>query len=316
MRFHLIGGEPEDSHYGESRLNGTKCQRLLCYTARKLCRGWESIFGFPSSQSPSVLHLLALGALLTNPAIWRLEGVRALGDFGNGQLDTAEEEESGPGLWKSVEGHIQGKTLAGLIALVPLIVTVVVLVVIIGYADSAVRRLPFVKGEPWDFWGVGMIVAVVLFYVVGLIISTRIGRIAMDFKDTVFNHIPVVKTILGVTKQAMASLTSQYQFSRVVFIEWPREGMVAMGFVTGQAFSRKTKDSIVVVYIPTVPNPTSGNMALVPEDDIIETAITVEDAMKLVFSGGIVLPEAFSLARMPVEREDFGLIGRFETAPD
>ena len=217
---------------------------------------------------------------------------------------------------KRIEGHIQGKTLAGLIALVPLIVTVVVLVVIIGYADSAVRRLPFVKGEPWDFWGVGMIVAVVLFYVVGLIISTRIGRIAMDFKDTVFNHIPVVKTILGVTKQVMASLTSQYQFSRVVFIEWPREGMVAMGFVTGQAFSRKTKDSIVVVYIPTVPNPTSGNMALVPEDDIIETDITVEDAMKLVFSGGIVLPEAFSLARMPVEREDFGLIGRFETAPD
>ena len=161
-----------------------------------------------------------------------------------------------------------------------------------------------------------MIVAVVLFYVVGLIIATRIGRIAMDFKDTVFNHIPVVKIILGVTKQAMASLTSQYQFTRVVFIEWPREGMVAMGFVTGQAFSRNTNDSIVVVYIPTVPNPTSGNMALVPEDDIIETDITVENAMKLVFSGGIVLPEAFSLARMPVEREDFGLIGRFETAPD
>ena len=239
-----------------------------------------------------------------------------MGFLGNGQPDTAEEEENGPGIWKRFEGHIQGKTMAGLFELVPIIVTVVVLVVIIGYADSAVRGLPFVKDRPWDFWGVGMIVAVVLFYVVGLIIATRVGRVVMDFKDTVLNHIPVVKTVLGVTQQAMASLTSQYQFTRVVFVEWPREGMVAMGFVTGRAFSQKTNDSIVVVYIPTVPNPTSGNMALIPEDDIIETDLTVEDAMKLVFSGGIVLPEAVSLARVPVEREEFGLIGRFETTSD
>ena len=239
-----------------------------------------------------------------------------MGILGNGKPDTEEKEEFGPGLWKRFEGHIQGKTLAGLFELVPIIVTVVVLVVIIGYADNAVRGLPFVEGKPWDFWGFGMIVAVILFYLVGLIIATRIGRIVMDFKDTVLNHIPVVKTILGVTNQAMASLTSQYQFTRVVFVEWPREGMVAMGFVTGRAYSTNTDESIVVVYIPTVPNPTSGNMALVLEDDVIETDITVEDAMKLVFSGGIVLPESVSLARVPVEREEFGLIGRYKTAPD
>lgn len=234
----------------------------------------------------------------------------------NGQPEIPDKEVCEPGIWKKFEGHIQGKTLAGLFELVPIIVTVVVLVVIIGYADSAVRGLPFVEGEPWDFWGVGAIVAVIVFYAVGLIIATRVGRVVMDFKDSVLNHIPVVKTILGVTKQAMASITSQYQFTRVVFIEWPREGMVAMGFVTGRAFSHKSDDSIVVVYIPTVPNPTSGNMALVPEDDIIETDLTVEDAMKLIFSGGIVLPESVSLARMPIERDEFGLIGRFETSPD
>lgn len=230
--------------------------------------------------------------------------------------ETEKPEEPEPSLWSKFEGHIQGRTLTGLFELVPLIVTVVVLVVIIGYADSAVRGLPFVKDEPWDFWGVGMIVAIVLFYLVGLIIATRVGRFVMDVFETVLNHIPVVKTILGVTKQAMASLTSKYQFTRVVFVEWPREGMVAMGFVTGRAYSSKTQESIVVVYIPTVPNPTSGNMALVPEDDIIETDLTVEAAMKLIFSGGIVLPEAVSLARVPMEREEFGLIGRFETTPD
>ena len=154
------------------------------------------------------------------------------------EIEKPEEPE--PSLWAKLESHVQGKTLAGLFELVPLIVTVVVLVVIIGYADSAVRGLPFVKDEPWDFWGVGMIVAIVVFYLVGVIIATRIGRFVMNLMDTVLNHIPVVKTILGVTKQAMATLTSKYQFTRVVFVEWPREGMVAMGFVTGRAYSSKT----------------------------------------------------------------------------
>ena len=88
--------------------------------------------------------------------------------------------------------------------------------------------------------------------------------------------------------------------------------MVAMGFVTGQAYSARTQDSMAVVYIPTIPNPTSGNMALVMEDDLIETDLAVEEAMKLVFSGGIVVPDDFSLARVPRSRpDDFELIGRF-----
>ncbi len=230
------------------------------------------------------------------------------------QVILNDEEEPEPGLLRRIESHIQGRTVSGLFELVPLIVTVVVLVVLVGYADGAVRGLPFVEGQPWDVWGVGLIVFAVIFYVVGLAISTRSGRVLMDSKDTAINYVPLVRTVFGVTRQAMASMTSKYVFTRVVFVEWPREGMVAMGFVTGRAFAANSDDSIVVVYIPTVPNPTSGNMALINEDDVIETDITVEDAMKLVFSGGIVLPEGFSLARMPVEREEFTLIGRFNTA--
>ena len=114
-------------------------------------------------------------------------------------------------------------------------------------------------------------------------------------------HIPFVKSVFGVSRQIMTSVTAQYNFSRVVFIEWPREDMIAMGFVTGRAYSERTGESLAVVYVPTVPNPTSGNMALVLEDDIIETDMSVEDAMKLVFSGGISLPENFALARVPIE---------------
>lgn len=213
-----------------------------------------------------------------------------------------------------VERHAQSRTMSGLIELLPLLVTIFVAIFIINNADQLIRPLPFVNGQPWDFPGIGFIVMVIIFYLLGLFISTRFGRKVMDWKSIVMNHIPFVRAIYGVTQQAVASMTSQYNFSRVVFVEWPREGMIAMGFVTGRAFSPSSKDSIVLVYIPTVPNPTSGNLALVLEDDVIETDLGVDEAMKLVFSGGIVLPDAISMARVPIkQRTDFGLIGRFES---
>ena len=212
-----------------------------------------------------------------------------------------------------IEDHVQATTLSGLMEMVPLLVTIVVLSVVIGYADRFIRPLGFVDGQPWDFPGIGLIAGIVIFYLVGLLISNRVGRAVMTAKNTLLNSIPVVKTIYGVTQQVSTSLSSQYRFSRVVFIEWPRDGMVALGFVTGLAYSEATQQSMVVVYIPTVPNPTSGNLAFVMEDDLMETDITVEDAMRLVFSGGIVLPDSISLARVPRVRDDGELIGRFET---
>ena len=221
------------------------------------------------------------------------------------------------GLLKRVESHVQGKTLAGLIELVPLLVTIFILLFIVSHADNIIRPLAFVSDTPWDFTGIGLIVLIVVFYSVGVATSTRFGRRTMDFVGAVLSSVPVVKTIFGVTRQATTALTSQYNFSRVVFLEWPREGMAAMGFVTGRVHSTERDESLALVYIPTIPNPTSGNMALVPEDDLLETSLSVEDAMKLVFSGGIVLPEAVSLARVPrVEMGHSGLVGRFEADPD
>ena len=86
------------------------------------------------------------------------------------------------GLFRRVERHVQGRTLGGLMELVPLLVTMVVLVFVIEKVDSFVRPLGFVSGQPWDFPGIGIIALIVIFYVVGLIVSTRLGRIVMDFK--------------------------------------------------------------------------------------------------------------------------------------
>lgn len=228
-----------------------------------------------------------------------------------------EAEQKQPGIGRRVDRHIQGKMLAELLALFPLLATVAVLLFLVDHADSLIRPLPYVSGRPWDVTGIGLVVFVLLFYFVGLLISFTLGRRLMVLLRAIIGYIPVVKTIFGVTQQVSTTLTSQYNFSRVVFVEWPREGMAAMGFVTGRVYTQDQTSSMVVVYIPTVPNPTSGNMAFVQEDDIIETDLTVDAAMKLVFSGGIVLPDAFSLARVPrhlvEDQGGGGLIGRFET---
>ena len=218
------------------------------------------------------------------------------------------------GILKRIDGHIQGRMVAGLITFLPLLITIVVLLFIVGNADSLVRPLPFIAGEPWDFPGIGVVVLVIVVYFVGLMVWVPPGRKVVDLFSALLRRTPIVKSIFGVSQQAVAAFASQYNFSRVVFVEWPREGMIAMGFVTGRIYA-PTKDwSVVAVYIPTVPNPTSGNMAFVVEDDVIETDMTVEGAMRLVFSGGIVLPEYLTLARRPrdTDTEPMRMIGRFE----
>ncbi len=220
-----------------------------------------------------------------------------------------------PGFGRRIEGHFQGRMLDGLIRLAPVLLTLFVLGISIEYTDALVRPLPFVQGRAWDFPGVGIIVIVVGLYLVGLLVSNAIGRRMMDAVDAVLSKVPVVKNVYGVTEQATTLLTSEYNFSRVVFLEWPREGMTTIGLVTGRAYSERGDHSLAIVFIPTLPNPTSGNVAIINEDDLLETDIMVEDAIKMIFSGGIVLPQRLGMARVPRRPAEREFIGGFETRP-
>ena len=137
-----------------------------------------------------------------------------------------------------------------------------------------------------------------LLYFFGMLMTVKIGRMAVDIKVAILSHIPVVKNIYGVAKQATDSLTtpSGQEVNRVVLIEWPRPGLFALGFTTGHSHASHPDDAVlVVVYIPTVPNPTSGNLAFVREEEVYATDITMEEAMKIVFSGGVVVPESMKM---------------------
>lgn len=143
--------------------------------------------------------------------------------------------------------------------------------------------------------------------------STKLGGGVITSLTDAMSRIPVIRWLVGATRQGTSMATSQFHFSRAVFIEWPREGLVALGFVMARVSKPGTGESLAIVYIPTAPNPTSGNMAMVNEDDLFETDMTTEDAMKWVFSGGLVPPDTIALGRTPVEyRDQSQYTGRFE----
>ena len=197
-----------------------------------------------------------------------------------------------------IEGHIWRRIAAGFFVLIPIIATFVILRFLFTYMDGLIRGdggigSNLLKGTFLDFPGIGVIVTIFFLYVIGLIVAAQAGRKAINWQDALLSRIPVVKTIYGVARQATDSLSSvnNQNPSKVVFIEWPREGMKAIGFVTGTCSDPTgLEQELVVVYVPTVPNPTSGNLAFVARDKVVDSNLTMEDAMKTVFSGGMVLP--------------------------
>ena len=210
------------------------------------------------------------------------------------------------------KGVLQRRLFDGVSVLIPLLVTVLVSIFLVEKADSVIRVLPFIKdktllGYPLDFPGIGVVVFMFIFFTVGVIAVSAWGRRLIELNSRLIRNTPVVGSVYGVTEQLTEVLSSKYNFSRVVFLEWPKDGMLALGFVTGRAYNSDNQTSLAVIYVPTVPNPTSGNMAFVNEDDVYETDISVEAAMRLVFTGGIVMPEYISLARLPKDIEDTDL---------
>ena len=213
----------------------------------------------------------------------------------SGEDQVREDQSPDRTPFQRVEGHFLRTMASGFVVLIPLLVTILILQFVVVSLDGIFRgEGGLLSRTPLNFPGVGVVILVAVLYGVGLIVSGRVGRRrVVQWQGAVLSRIPVVKSIYSVAHQATEALTSStgHRFSRVVFLEWPREGFLALGFVTGHCHLPIQEDTLIVVYIPTVPNPTSGNLAFVSEREVIETDMSVEDAMKVVFSGGIVLPE-------------------------
>ena len=190
-----------------------------------------------------------------------------------------------------VENHVWGRVRSGFMMFVPILVTYLVLRLLVGYTDGLLS--PLLDLLPFNAPGLSLFLLVVIFYFSGLVLSPRVGKMAIMAQHAIFSRIPVIRSIYGLTEQVAGHLSAYdgHEFSRVVLVEWPKPNVYAVGFVTGHCNMKGDDSKRVAVYIPTVPNPTSGMFALMRLGDVVDTEITVEEAIKLVLSGGIVLPE-------------------------
>jgi uncharacterized membrane protein len=145
---------------------------------------------------------------------------------------------------------------------------------------------------------IGALVTLLLILLLGLFATNFLGRRIVDGFDRLMLRIPVIKGIYGAARQLLdAFRTTSTTFQRVVAVEYPRPGILTVGFVAreGAQFrvaggERRRLGGHTLVFLPTTPNPTSGWMAAVPDDQVIPLDLSVEEGIKLVVSGGIVLP--------------------------
>jgi uncharacterized membrane protein len=145
--------------------------------------------------------------------------------------------------------------------------------------------------HPWFQSGMAIVLVLAALYAVGWVATHVIGRQLLRTFDQLMNRIPLVKTIYGSVRQLLAVLQQHPDgVQRVVLIEFPSAAMKTIGFVTRTMRDADSGRELVVVYVPTTPNPTSGYLEIVPLDQVISTDWTIDEAMAFIISGGAVAP--------------------------
>lgn len=146
--------------------------------------------------------------------------------------------------------------------------------------------------------GVGVVFSILLLTVIGALAANLFGRTIISYGEMMLNRMPLVRNLYSALKQIFETVLSQSNtsFQKVGLIEYPRRGLYAIVFVstetTGEiSHKMDDEDQLLSVFLPTTPNPTSGYLLFVPEEDVMVLDMTVEEAAKMVISAGLVTPE-------------------------
>jgi uncharacterized membrane protein len=189
--------------------------------------------------------------------------------------------------------------IAGVLVWLPVLATVWVLGFIIDLMDRTLWLLPdAVRPKQllgFDIPGLGIVFAFIVLVMTGLLVTNLIGRQIVDWWEDLMQRIPLVRSVYGGVRSFTETVLSKSgsSFRKVVMIEYPRVGMWSIGFITADdiaEISAKTGVTQVCVYVPTTPNPTSGLIVMLPRDQIIELDMSVDSAMKMIVTLGVVAP--------------------------
>lgn len=192
----------------------------------------------------------------------------------------------------------------GLLVIVPGVITAWVLNWIVGTLDQTLAILP----ENWHpdtllgihVPGFGVVLTLLILLTVGAATSNFAGRKIVQWGDAVVHRIPVVRSIYSSVKQVSDTLFSESgnAFRTAVLVQWPREGVWTVGFITGTPSGEVAaylRDEYVSVYVPTTPNPTGGYFVMVRKSECIELEMSIDVALKYIVSMGVVAPPPLNL---------------------
>ncbi|MBC7436403.1 MAG: DUF502 domain-containing protein [Bdellovibrionales bacterium] len=189
--------------------------------------------------------------------------------------------------------------LSGLLVIVPVAITIWVLEWFISTLDQTLLILPG-NWHPdkligFHIPGFGLLLALAVLLVVGATASNFLGRKLVDWWNILLHRIPVVRSIYSGVKQVSDTLFSDSgnAFRKAVLIQWPREGMWTIAFVTGVPggdAANYLQGDYLTVYVPTTPNPTGGYFIMLRRSDCIELRMSVDEALKYIISMGVVVP--------------------------
>lgn len=201
------------------------------------------------------------------------------------------------GLWRYL--------LTGFLTILPLVLTFYLFQILVSFIGSFFS--PFLKPFFIRLFGSGyspflleftsFLILLILIWTVGFVVANLfIGKSFFAFLDRLLTKVPLVSGIYTTFKKIteFISPTSQKKFERVVLVPFPRSGSYAIGFLTAEGteeVQEKTKEFVLNIFVPTTPNPTSGFLIFVPKEDVIPLTMSVDEAIKMVISGGISVPK-------------------------
>lgn len=208
-------------------------------------------------------------------------------------------------------GRLRAYLFAGILLTAPISITIYLTYIFLSIIDDQVAKI---LPNEWQnalyvettFPGIGFIISLAFFIVVGWFATNFLGRFFIRLAEYFVDRMPIVRTLYGAIKQIFETImASQSQaFREAVMLEYPRKGSWSIGFVTGRTqgeVQSVTDEDTINVFVPTTPNPTSGFLLFIPKKDLVYLDMSVEDAVKLVVSAGIITPDAKKLVKRKIK---------------
>ena len=210
-------------------------------------------------------------------------------------------------MFKKLQRRIRNIFITGLLITLPIALTYFILQFLFKNLDTlspVFTKILIDMGTPipegYRIPALGLVITLLIVLAVGWFTTNFFGKQMINLGESIVEKIPFVRKIYKGSKQVVQSIAhaDTTAFRKVVLLEFPRRGMLAIGFVTGSArgeVQEYTREDVLNVFVPTMPNPTSGFLVFAPPEDLTEIDMSIEDGIKYVVSGGIVDTERLKL---------------------